>query len=900
MSRGLRRKEMMGKRASRGAATVTDSPLSIAAIFAFAVVGMVFGGARHALPAILGPLLFCLCMLADTATSVALLYKYRTMQQKRALIVLALSFAANGLLTLLTMFSVPLLPQIPAVIRVAPAGIWFYLVYHVFAAAGALAYVAYRGGKRGSTAFLFWASLSAAAGFAGVIGTMFAFAHQLPRLADGTSLTGFRSSGIGIALVVAFGANALLASRTDKPTLVDRAVMLAQVVLALDVLVTLLHGDRYSISFYLTRSLQLAASMVVLIAAMRSLAEAKTKADGDLERSQRESEQRAARIVAFQRIGAVQETTELPQDRFVRMLDIAAAAIRPGKRFIATLSHLDRGSIVFDAVAGLEPKANDPEPAIIRAGTVLPLANSIQSLLYADGVTKAWDDIEQSAISGTTIATYLGTHAMIGSPVQIGRQTHFIVFSTTDAMPQSAPFEPNDIAYIDVVASLFASAFTQIEQIGRLRFQMEHDALTGLKNRVEFRKAIREQIAGGSPFAVAIVNLNDFRQVNALFGQMIADEVLVEVGVALDRTEPGDLVARLSGDEFGILIRRSGGLPIEAVLAPYLAPFDEPFHTGDRDGTRMLSLQASLGAARFPDDGNTPEELVHAAGAALHVAKDRGARESVVYERSMEEHIERRRAASSDIAGAIEKDQLRLVYQPTFDLSSRAIVGAEALVRWDHPERGEISPVDFIPAAEKYGLIGGISRWVFQRLVRDLETHALPAGFRCYFNLSTQDIEDGAFVAILTAAFIDKPHLSDMIGVEITESGIMKNVERSRATLDLIRGLGVRVAIDDFGTGHSSLAYLKQLKVDMIKIDRSFVAGLPANETDAALSDTMIDIASRLHLITLAEGIETDEQCAWLRAHGCAYGQGYLIARPLAIDALLALTLRRPGMPSVN
>ncbi len=890
----------MSKRASRGAAIVVGSRMSIAAIAVVALVGIVFGGTRNAAPAVLGPLLFCLGMLIDLATSVALLYKYASLQQKRALIVLALSFAANAILTLLTMFSVRLLPQIPAVIRGAPPGIWLYVAYHVFAAAGALAYVAYRGRKSGSAAFLLRASLTAAAGFGIVVGSLYAFARSLPQLADGSSLTGFRSSGIGIALIVAFAINAFLASRSDEPTLLDRAVTLAQIVLALDVLVNLVHGDRYSVSFYMARSLQLSASIIILIAALRSLADAKTRSDRDLERTKRESEQRAARIVSLWQIGAAQGATDVPRDRFLPMLEIAASAIRPGMHFVATLSHLDRASIVFDAVAGAESQDNDPALAIVRAGTILPLATSIQSLLYAQGVTQAWDDVEHSEVAKTTSATYLGARAVIGSPLQIGRQTHFIVFTSVEPMPPSAPFEPNDSAYIDVVTALFASTFTQIEQVGRLRFQMEHDALTGLKNRVEFRKAIRDRVAGGAPFAVAIVNLNDFRQVNEQYGQVIADELLVRVGVALDLTEPGNLVARLSGDEFGIVIQRYGRVPIDALLEPYLAPFKEPFHTGARNETRTLSLEATLGAARFPEDGVTPEELIHAAGAALHVAKDRGARESVVYERSMERHIEERRSTASDIAGAIDDDQLRLVYQPTFELASRKIVGAEALVRWHHPERGEILPIDFIPAAEKYGLIGAVSRWVFDRLVRDLQTYALPAGFRCYFNLSTQDIEDGAFVAILTKAFTEAPRLSDMIGVEITESGIMKNVERSQQILDRIRSLGVRVAIDDFGTGHSSLAYLKQLRVDMIKIDRSFVTGLPSNETDAALSETMIDIARRLHLITLAEGIETDAQCAWLLAHGCTYGQGYLIARPLAIDALQTLTRRRPRIISIN
>jgi diguanylate cyclase (GGDEF)-like protein len=882
----------MGRRANRGGAIAFGLPTAITAIAAFALAGIIFGGARHAAPAILGPLLFCLCMLTDAATSVALLYKYVSVQRKRALIVLALSFAANAVLTLLTMFSVPLLPQIGAVIRGAPPGIWLYLLYHVFAAAGALAYVAYRARKSGSAEFFLRATLTIAAASGVAVGTVYGFARHLPQLADGTSLTGFRSSGIGIALVVALAVNAILASRARERTLVDQAVMVAQILLALDVSIILVHGERYSISFYLARSLQLAASLVVLIAALRSLSDAKKKTDRELERTRRESEKRAVRIESLRQIGAAQGETDADGDRFLRMLEIAAPAIRPGTCFVGTLSHLDRGSIVIDAVGACEETVDDPALSIIRVGTVLTLASSIQSLLYAGGVTQAWDDVEQSATSDTTRRIYLGARATIGSPVQIGRQTHFIVFSSTEPMSQSTPFGPTDIAYIDVVASLFASTFTQIEQTSRLRFQMEHDALTGLKNRVEFRKAIREQIAGGSPFAVAIVNLDDFRQINEQYGHMIADEVLVEVGAALDRTERDDLVARLSGDEFGILIRRCAGVPIELILEPYLAPFKEPFHAGGRDGAQPLSLAASLGASRFPEDGATPEELVHAAGTALHVAKDRGVRASVVYERSMEEHIERRRTAASDIAGALENDQLRLVYQPTFELASRAIVGAEALVRWEHPQRGEISPADFIPAAEKYGLIGAISRWVFARVVNERKMHALPAGFRCYCNLSTQDIEDDGFVASLINAFTEEPGLCDMIGVEITESGIMRNVQRSRETLDRIRRLGVRVAIDDFGTGQSSLAYLKQLRVDMIKIDRSFVTGLPSNETDAALCETMIDIARRLRLVTLAEGIETDEQCAWLLAHGCTYGQGYLISRPVAIGALVSLTGR--------
>jgi EAL domain-containing protein (putative c-di-GMP-specific phosphodiesterase class I) len=350
---------------------------------------------------------------------------------------------------------------------------------------------------------------------------------------------------------------------------------------------------------------------------------------------------------------------------------------------------------------------------------------------------------------------------------------------------------------------------------------------------------------------------------------------------------PDALPARLHGDEFGILLRRTDITDVEETIGRVLDPFRRPFHTGDREGTRMLSVSASLGCAVYPTHGTTPAELLRSADVALAVAKEQGGRTGVVFDMAMKLVLERRRIEVIDIERAIAKDQFRIMYQPTFDLRTRELVGAEALIRWDHPERGEILPVDFIPAAERSRQIGSITRWVLSRVGRDaLSVESLPPGFRIFFNLSAQNFDDLAFLEALSADVAREPRLGDLLGIEITETTAMQNVERSLTTLGLIRSLGLRIAIDDFGTGYSSLSYLKRLPVDMIKIDRSFVMGLPHDVKDAVLAETMIDICHRLDILSLAEGIETEAQRTWLAEHGCRFGQGYLIDRPLSFEHL--------------
>jgi EAL domain-containing protein (putative c-di-GMP-specific phosphodiesterase class I) len=247
-----------------------------------------------------------------------------------------------------------------------------------------------------------------------------------------------------------------------------------------------------------------------------------------------------------------------------------------------------------------------------------------------------------------------------------------------------------------------------------------------------------------------------------------------------------------------------------------------------------------------------------------------------------------RHSKNIELCEAIDRGELAMLYQPTFLLDTGKIVGAEALVRWNHPKRGMLLPKEFVGLAERNGLMGRLTRWVMGRVISDLSSMtSLPEGFRCYFNLATSQIDDLEFMAELEERLRSAPpHVARHLGIEITETAAFSNRESSMHTLEQFRRLGLRIAIDDFGTGYSSLSYLKHLPVDVIKIDRSFVAGLPEDSKDVALSELMLQIAARFDLITLAEGIETPKQLAWLREQGCDIGQGYFLARPQPFETL--------------
>lgn len=861
----------------------------VAVIAAVAVLGLTLPNVPVPRLALFGPITLFVAVLAGSCTAAILIATWRNSSYLGSSLVLALAFATNATLIFLSMLVLPLMPGLPPIVR-APeqAGIWLYVLWHGAIAIGALIYVAERRRERGvaaSRTFTIVAVSSAVfAVTAAAIATL-VFGGDLPHIATGTTRE-FVTTGVGPLTVFLAGIAALLVFRLPEPSGIDRALGIALIAFALDTALLCVGGHRFTALFYAGKVLLFCGTSIVLVVAVQTLISSRvtlSQLEWVLSRVEVESARRAGRIRAVWKIAS--HLAPADPDRFTTILGIATHALRPGMAMMGMLSHVDDEAIVVDAVAWTDPNSESPAAAQLYPGAIIPYERSLQSLLSTDGTTLAWDDL--SFLQGRgMLFEELGWQSFIGTPVTIARQTYFVTFVSQESTA-NRPFAEDDIAYVDVVASFFASRFTQQQQFERIQFQVEHDALTGLENRVQFRKAVREEIGKKTPFAIAFVDLDGFRHINEREGHQIGDEVLVEVASELVSVADGTLVARMSADEFGLLLRASEPREIDALLERYAGLFRSPFHTGDRNGIQVLSIGASIGAARFPDHGGSVEDLMRRAGVALDVAKARGGAMALQFDRPMEAIIEETHLRVAELSTAIALGQLALVYQPTFDLATRAIVGAEALVRWDHPERGRLPPSEFIDFAERNGLIGPLSEWVFQRVVRDLSNNALPPGMRVYFNLSAQMLDDIPFITGLSETLRANPAILEHIGVEVTETAAMQNVERSMHTVDLFRRWGLTVAIDDFGTGYSSLAYLKQLTVDMIKLDRSFVMGLPEDERDCALTDMLLQITDRFGFATLAEGIETEAQASWLLAHGCRLGQGYLISKPHSFEELL-------------
>jgi diguanylate cyclase (GGDEF)-like protein len=863
-----------------------------AAIVALAGIGAMLPDGQALRLAVLAPVSYAIAILGDAATAIILLSTWR-LAPSRATLVLGLSFAASAAVLFLASLVLPLLPRDPPIISAhAQSGLWLYVFWHLIAAAGAFTYIAFRQDehiKLATRRFTIAAIAITVAVTVGSASTAFVFASRMPILVEGVVLTRLVTSGVGPAAVAALALAAFLAFRMRRPSLVDRALAFSLLSLTLEMTMLLAGGHRYSVSYYVGRILLLLGALFVLVSAIRTLVSSRVQlhlAERALEQLTDEAAKRAGRIRALWEIAS--QVGRPIEYEFDELLKTATAAIRPGKMMFGTLSHLVDETIVIDAISWSAPESQGMRfMDTIFPGATFDLRGTLAESLLAEPGTCAWDDL--SVLDGHgAVWEKLGWQSYIGRKLTAGRDIYLIGFASLQTMIDQ-PFAEDDAAYVDVVASFVETRFSEALHYERLQFQIEHDALTGLHNRAQFRNAIRQELARDSEFAIAFVNIDEFRFINERQGHMLGDEVLVEVAVTLAGVNSNDLVARMNGDEFGILLRDTSALKaVSRVLDSYAEVFREPFHTGDRDGTRLIKLSASIGAARFPEDGTSPEELMRRADLALSLAKTQGGATTSVFNRSMEEMLEASHVRFAELADAIAGDQLDLAYQPTFDLATRQIVGAEALVRWNHPERGYLLPAEFVPFAERNGLIGTLTRWVFRRIIRDFSGGvALPKGFRVYFNVAAQTLDEFTFISELNDALKAAPDLAEHLGIEMTETAAMQNIESAMHTINLLRKWGLAVAIDDFGTGYSSLSYLKQLTVDVIKIDRSFVTGLPHDERDGVITEMLLRISDQFKLSSLAEGIETEAQAAWLLHHGCRFGQGYLISRPDSLEALL-------------
>jgi diguanylate cyclase (GGDEF)-like protein len=428
-----------------------------------------------------------------------------------------------------------------------------------------------------------------------------------------------------------------------------------------------------------------------------------------------------------------------------------------------------------------------------------------------------------------------------------------------------------------------------------VRYMAQHDSLTGLGNRAHFRDQLVLNLAriesGDANLALLFIDLDQFKLINNTLGHRIGDLLLIAVGQRLRHaTRDCDTIARLGGDEFAIIqlaehrVEEAGALAeriMQAVGQPY-----------EIEGQHLM-VSCSVGIAWAPDHGSDPDALLTNADLALYRAKSEARGSYRFFEVEMNARAQARRLLERDLREALQKHQFELHYQPLYNVNGAGITGFEALVRWNHPERGLIAPLEFISLAEEMGLIVPLSRWVLREACR--EAKRWPPHVKLAVNLSPMQFRTGTLLHDVVEALTSSQLAPSRLELEITESVLLDDNKRTMQALHELRGMGVRISMDDFGTGYSSLSYLRVFPFDKIKIDRSFVRDLPLNNDSSAIVRAIIGLASNIGIVTTAEGVETEEQLAYLRQEGCTEVQGYLISRPMPADEVHAMLAETEG-----
>ena len=452
-------------------------------------------------------------------------------------------------------------------------------------------------------------------------------------------------------------------------------------------------------------------------------------------------------------------------------------------------------------------------------------------------------------------------------------------------------FWADELGFLRTAASLLSTGLQRIDSERRLAYLAQFDPLTGLANRTLFADRFSQMIVHakrrGVSLGVLFIDLDDFKLVNDRLGHAAGDALLCQVALRLQSAvRTGDTIGRISGDEFAVVLADLEQPDDAAVVAQkILEQLAEPVSI---DGQQTF-VTASIGIASFPTDGDYVDALLGAADAAMYRAKQSGRDAYQFYTSAITQRTRARAQLTFELRQAIERNEFALAYQPKFDLASRAACGAEALLRWNHPSRGLVSPEEFIPVLEDTGLIVQVGDWVIRRVCQDLKgwfasgQRPMPIAVNLSARQFRQKDLDERIRCLVAAAGVDP----SLIELEITESQLMQDPAHAIRIMRALRDFGIGIAIDDFGTGYSSLAYLTRFPVKALKIDRSFVADVFSDRADAAIVRTIIEMAHQLGFTVVAEGVETDRQAAFLRQFGCQQAQGFLFARPMPAAELL-------------
>lgn len=434
----------------------------------------------------------------------------------------------------------------------------------------------------------------------------------------------------------------------------------------------------------------------------------------------------------------------------------------------------------------------------------------------------------------------------------------------------------------------------------RLHLLAHYDTVTKLTNRHYFNERLRLAVERAArfdePMAAALLDLDNFKIVNDTLGHPVGDGVLQEVAKRLTGVlRTGDTVSRIGGDEFALILENvKHAAAAAAVVRKCVQVLTEPMNIQGHE----LFISASAGFSLCPNDATEIQQLLQNADTAMYHAKARGKNTFQAYTAELKGEVVRRHTIETTLRRALERDEMSLLFQPQVDLSNRAIVGAEALVRWEHPEMGTLMPIDFIPIAEESGLIVLIGHWALRKACAQAKAWSM-AGYRIRtaVNLSPRQFRTDDLVESTLSILAESGLDPDLLELELTEGALMDASENTLAKLRLLREAGVHLSIDDFGTGYSSLSYLKHLPITAIKIDQAFIRGLPDKAQESAIVRAIIAMARSMDLVVTAEGVEDQEQARFLVRYGCTLAQGHLFGRPTDGAMFAALLESRDPFP---
>ena len=542
----------------------------------------------------------------------------------------------------------------------------------------------------------------------------------------------------------------------------------------------------------------------------------------------------------------------------------------------AALARRDPKELIADAVAAVREALSADEVVYVDRND---LSEELQSSEPFVGSGKALPfDWAHAFASAATVAVR-GDNVVRGALCTLSRRE--------DA------YWANELGFLRTAASLLSTGLQRIASEGQVAYLAQFDTLTGLANRTllmdRFAQMIVQAKRHGSRLAVLFIDLDGFKLVNDSLGHAAGDELLAQIARRLqDAIRPGDTVARVSGDEFAVVLADLARPEDAALVAQkILDGLAQPIALGESEAF----VTASVGIAGFPGDGQDVEVLLAAADSAMYRAKQSGRNAYQFFTSEITQRTRARASLAFELHRALERDEFTLAYQPKVDLASARICGTEALLRWRHPQRGVVPPMEFIPALEQSGLIVPVGEWAIRRACSDLRGWAeqglrpLPVAVNLSARQFRQRDLDARIRDLVAAGGVDPA----LIELEITESQLMEDPEHAIRMMRSLQESGIGIAIDDFGTGYSSLSYLTRFPLKAVKIDRSFVADVFSDHADAAIVRTIIDMAHILGFTVVAEGVETDRQAAFLRQFGCEQAQGYLFARPMPAAEVGAL-----------